>query len=333
MVFKNLKFRNKIILLPAMAALAFVLILFISQSFNQRNDNLLTLIETGYGPASEISGRLEAELANIQRSLQYAASAEDREELTAVESKQKSFLTLLEEGKKNITLPAAELDFLEREFKLYYPMATANTKLMIDGIMDDNVVASMKIMQTKYNAIEEKLNMLTTASKKKMDRALSDARNNQQTSINTNIAIIGFAILLLGGFSLILIRSLTKPLGKIMEVAGELATGNSDVKIEVDSRDEVGEVGNVFSVLIETNQKLAEAARAIGKGDYSVPIELRSEQDTLGNALSLMKTNLINSSTEIEEKNWLKTGQAELNDSMRGEQDLTTLAQNVIRYL
>ena len=333
MIFKNLKFRNKIILLPAVATLAFLLILVITQQFNRENDTLLTLIETGYAPASEVTSKLEADLANIQRSLQYAASAEDEDELKNVESIRESFLAKLEQGKKNVTLAGKDLDFIEQEFVSYFPLALQTTRKMIGGSMDDGVIASMKTMQNKYNTIKDKLTTLAGDSQKKMDLAVSNARQNQKTSISTTIAIIGLAILLLAGFSLILIRSITRPLGEIVQVANELARGNNDVESEIDSKDEIGELAQVFSTLIGTNQGLAEAARAIGKGDYSVPITLRSEQDTLGNALSVMKTNLINSSREIEEKNWLKTGQAELNDKMRGELDLSALSQNVIQYL
>ena len=69
MFLKNLKLRNKVISMPALATLAFLLILYITQIFNQKNDKLLTLIETGYAPGAEICSQLEGELANIQRGL------------------------------------------------------------------------------------------------------------------------------------------------------------------------------------------------------------------------------------------------------------------------
>jgi signal transduction histidine kinase/DNA-binding response OmpR family regulator len=49
--------------------------------------------------------------------------------------------------------------------------------------------------------------------------------------------------------------------------------------------------------------------------------------------LSLMNAVLENARKESERQNWHKTGQAELNDRMRGEQDITTLSQHIISYL
>jgi putative methionine-R-sulfoxide reductase with GAF domain len=116
----------------------------------------------------------------------------------------------------------------------------------------------------------------------------------------------------------------------------DISKGKVDHKIEqklLQRNDEIGELAKSTSDLINVSLELSKAADAIGKGDYTIPIKPRGNEDTLGNALSLMKANLIKSAEEADERNWLKTGQAELNDIMRGEQDLSTLADNVIRYL
>jgi CheY-like chemotaxis protein len=60
---------------------------------------------------------------------------------------------------------------------------------------------------------------------------------------------------------------------------------------------------------------------------------LRSEADQLGIALNSMTENLKRISEENENEAWIKTGQAGLNDRMRGEQDLLALSKNIISYL
>nr|ABD75783.1 putative signal transduction histidine kinase [uncultured bacterium] len=49
--------------------------------------------------------------------------------------------------------------------------------------------------------------------------------------------------------------------------------------------------------------------------------------------LQTAREKIENSMAEVEQQNWLKTGQAELNDTMRGEQNVAALAQNIITYL
>jgi CheY-like chemotaxis protein/signal transduction histidine kinase len=46
-----------------------------------------------------------------------------------------------------------------------------------------------------------------------------------------------------------------------------------------------------------------------------------------------MKINLLSMTKEDENQNWLKTGQAKLNEKLRGEQEVNELAQNVINYV
>ncbi|WP_420627442.1 response regulator [Candidatus Leptofilum sp.] len=60
---------------------------------------------------------------------------------------------------------------------------------------------------------------------------------------------------------------------------------------------------------------------------------LQQAQDELETRVVERTAELTQASTEIEKQRWLSAGQAELSDKMRGQQDIATLANNVIRYL
>src|SRR5690606_31647145 len=81
-----------------------------------------------------------------------------------------------------------------------------------------------------------------------------------------------------------------------------------------------------------TNQ-YASAAETIGQGDYSPLVRIRSKSDTLGKALTNMKTNLQRLSDENQKRTWLLTGNSELNDSMRGDKDLANLTADIVNEL
>ena len=65
----------------------------------------------------------------------------------------------------------------------------------------------------------------------------------------------------------------------------------------------------------------------------SVPI--RDQNGTIVGALEnvLDQTESKLAMRAVEQQNWMRSGQAELSEVMRGEQDITTLAQNIISYL
>jgi PAS domain S-box-containing protein len=62
-------------------------------------------------------------------------------------------------------------------------------------------------------------------------------------------------------------------------------------------------------------------------------IEYPGDFVKIQNALSSTAQKLAETTAQNAQQNWLKTGQTELNEKMRGEQELSTLTQNILNYL
>ena len=71
-MFKNLSFRAKMFVLPAVAGLAFCLVLAVTLLLGQQSKDKLALIESGAYPAIELNRDLEQLLRSLQRALQDA---------------------------------------------------------------------------------------------------------------------------------------------------------------------------------------------------------------------------------------------------------------------
>ncbi|MCK5033765.1 MAG: GAF domain-containing protein, partial [Calditrichia bacterium] len=330
---KNIKIRTKIILVPALAAVAFLLIFVISTILGSQNNQLLLSIERGYFPALEMSRELEGLLEIIQRNMQYAASAQDEEELEATDLLRDQFLILIENNKENPVLIKAELDSIEKTFSSYYPLARQTTIQMITEGLGDDVIQNLNTMQQQYNFIQEKLSAMTAEKKTDMADSVTEAQNNQQNILLTIIVVTLLSIVLQIIVSIFFTRSITKPLQMIVKASSELASGNVDVELDTSSEDEIGDLAKATSMLVESTKDLTSAAEAIGQGEYDVEVNVRSDQDILSNAIVEMKTNLQKMTQENDIQDWLKTGQAELSEKMRGDQSVVELAQNVIGYM
>jgi methyl-accepting chemotaxis protein len=96
---------------------------------------------------------------------------------------------------------------------------------------------------------------------------------------------IGLAVML----TVAIVRSITLPLGRITMAARRLADGDTDVRVEVRSNDEIGQMAEAFTALIEYRQDMAAAAREIAGGNLTVTIEPKSEHDALGIAFADMR--------------------------------------------
>ncbi|MDO8185383.1 methyl-accepting chemotaxis protein [Conexibacter sp. JD483] len=99
-------------------------------------------------------------------------------------------------------------------------------------------------------------------------------------------AVVGIAIALFVG------RLIAGGLQQLVRAARGIAKGDVQQRVEVKSRDELGEAGDAFREMIVYLDGTAQAARAIAAGDLTVTIEPKGDRDALGNAFVEMSQQL-----------------------------------------
>lgn len=145
--------------------------------------------------------------------------------------------------------------------------------------------------------------------------------------------IMALTLLLCTVVAGLIIRSIAAPVQRLIELSHDLAQGRDLKELPVSYHDELGQLERSFNAIISSNNQIVEQARSIATGNYTQEIRLRSEEDTLGLSLASMTRALADREREHLAENWLKSGQNQLGDSMRGNQELHTLATTVIAYL
>ena len=80
---QNLSFRRKILLLPALAAVGFLVVLVLVRFEGRHNEGVTDRIENGYFPGLRLGRDLEATLAEVERRLEEAAGVVAMERLPA----------------------------------------------------------------------------------------------------------------------------------------------------------------------------------------------------------------------------------------------------------
>ena len=100
-------------------------------------------------------------------------------------------------------------------------------------------------------------------------------------------------------------------------------------------KDSNGKISGAIEYMVDitAEMKVVDMAETISKGDYSVKIAKRSEDDRLSMALNRMNATLRKMTQANTQQNMLKTGQMELGERIQGEQDLFTLTSGIISYL
>lgn len=122
---------------------------------------------------------------------------------------------------------------------------------------------------------------------------LGSIRNAILVSVFIIAGIIAFIAVMVS-------RSISRPISKMAVAAQELATGDIDQVIEVTSRDEIGELGEAFQKMIESQKELVSVADNLSQGNVKVNINQRSAKDVLSIAMAKTRDEI---SQLIEEMN------------------------------
>lgn len=248
---KNLRFKYKIALIPALALLGFVVILITTQYYSKENENLLTAIRFGYVPALQFSTSLENLADNIQRGLQDAVATEEKQALVAVDSLRDTFIHRLRLALRNPVLQHSRLDALSLKFTAYYALARETAQALLKASYDDVLIRKLETMTEQYREIRQILSENTQNTRAAMAEAfeLTNA-NNRSAKLATSLIILVF-MFLFSTISLRMTKSITAPLLQTVAAARRYAEGDTQVRVQVTSQDEVGLLGNAINELME----------------------------------------------------------------------------------
>ncbi len=122
----------------------------------------------------------------------------------------------------------------------------------------------------------------------------------------------------------------------VNETTADLAVGKIPVRFTcAPLKDEHGNIIGAIEYFfdISDEMRVVEIAEKISKGDYSVDLGDISEGDRMGRALAHMTKIIKEMTDENKRLDRLKSGLAALNDIMRGEQEIGTLATNIITFV
>lgn len=282
-MFGRLKFRQKFLALPFLAAIGFLLILLATWRLGVRNEELLRQIETGYAPAVEMSRDLERQLVEIQREMEEAVAARDGHALDGVDRHQQSFLSRLEDQRKNPVIAPARPDQIREAFSRYYAAARSASERLVAGEAPEAVAADLESASSRYDELQSLLAANSSRDQAALSRAFSSTRRNHRDSMWTISAVTLLCLLSLGSLSVWLGDRLATPIVRLSAAASRIATEHmmllaSETKrvaegdltrrftldferLPVERDDELGQMASSFNLMLD---KLSEISDAIG---------------------------------------------------------------------
>ena len=150
------------------------------------------------------------------------------------------------------------------------------------------------------------INLLTGLQERTLQdahAAISDIYKSENRAKNRTIVLLALSLLVVAAIVFYTTRSISTTLKEIKSAAKMIARGAPAPPIDIKSHDVIGNLAASILAIDRTNKQLAMAAHAIGKGRFDVPVQPRSSEDVLGNAIVEMKTNLEKFTNELQVSN------------------------------
>lgn len=175
--------------------------------------------------------------------------------------------------------------------------------------------------QQWYNAATQEVDLLKEVEdglSRELIQSMEIIKESTTQSL-INVVIFNVIILILSFLVIVLISRMLLSQIRLLKRSTELIlTGVTDIHLDVQSKDEFGELMEAFNQMVASFKEVITQADRISLGEYEQTIVPRSDRDQLSVALIRMLTSLKETTAENERQFWLKTQLARLTGLAQG---------------
>mgnify|MGYP003967853219 CR=1 FL=1 len=241
-----MRFTHKIMLMPLMAAFAFIVILIVTSMSIQKSQDLIEQIESEYFQALELGHDLEKLAIQIRHTLNTAIVIDDEDMTIEADTMSTNFKSLIERGYQIGIVREIDLSGIEKTFNIFYTLGRQTTIDMIRNGLNEELYENVGRMNAEYDDLLIKLAEMTTKQKSDMTGAFQWARERQKKLRHVVRLSIFLSLASLVVFSVFTILSIIRPIRTLTGVTEAIAHGNLDQEIDYKSKDEMGRLADSF---------------------------------------------------------------------------------------
>jgi methyl-accepting chemotaxis protein len=259
--FSKLSIKHKVLLIPIIAAIGFVIYLGYSIYALNSNVNKLNRAQNIQYPLLIIASEVLADLESITLSLGDAVALSEMDKLTTAEATAAEVKAQLARVKSIDPDDAATAEKLIASFDDYFNYANGLSKSIIDGSVDFSTLGEKsQTMTAKLEVIQGDLNTFYEDKNAGFTREFEAVLTTSETTTYVGIVVglVTFAILF--GVSIPIASVIKNSLDKITQNMRQIAEEDGDLtlRIKAYSQDEIGTLVHWFNIFIE---KLQSAIR------------------------------------------------------------------------
>ncbi len=254
-------------------------------------------------PFTLLSEKMVLNTVQVQQFLTDVSATHDRSGLEDAASAAKALRAGIEKFRvmfraENDREALRQIDEIETAFNTF----ETNGQRMAETYLASGIEAGNEIM-AEFD--EDSIRLATMINRFSEQQVEEIYRNGAQIvtasqQVKTlQLLFSGIALILGIAITILITRSIVKPLETAVDTARRMSVGDLGMTIEVNTTDETGMLLSAMKEMVEANRNVAQAAELIAAGDLGVQLKARSQQDTLLIALRKMVDNLTDVITNV----------------------------------
>jgi putative methionine-R-sulfoxide reductase with GAF domain len=309
------------------------------------NQKLDTRIQETYQPLYLLLKDFNTLLGNSQKlsnNWVYQPNAAEKQQLKTIHETEFPALKENLDGilKETDETSLADLQSLMTQFNsILNAQKELMTILSVDSLYsnDQAVDGAIKLLDTQIAPSSIALSKLLVDGFQLQKKRMMEAQEAKQRSYTllTWLLIVMILLFVVAAVAAYLYsnKSVVRPIGQLKNVILDIGQGKV-VQAQFEKRsDEIGEMTQAITSLMQGINAKSEFALQIGKGNYAEDFKLISEEDAMGKALLDMRENLKQNAEEERKRNWATQGLAEIGNLLRLQSaSVEELYVNIIRF-
>jgi len=174
---------------------------------------------------------------------------------------------------------------LDKNLDIFVSLCLSDKRNEAIQIWSNELKQGIEVVQNKIQKVN---NITITRAKDRSEMNTSQAAFASKLMLMLMIGGMLMAI----GMGVFISREIKTPIIKLVGIANRLSLGDTDVTIDIKTENEIGNLMESFSKMINTTKEQAKVAERIAEGDLGVSVDVKSDKDLLGKSLFIMVENL-----------------------------------------
>lgn len=258
---RRLTIAQKILLIPLIGILGFVLFLSVTTISSLNNIVLLTSAKDIQFPALQASSEVLVSIVKVKDMLSSAATTGDKdilEEATNVANEVREKLAQLATIDKTL---GEEIKEVIKDFKDYFEIAYGVSESMVNGTADFAKLGNLsQKMNIEFENATDRLEKFKQARLNNFEQSISDANASAQNNITIGIVICVIVAAVLLAISLPIVSGIRKSIKEVVDSLRDIAQEDGDltVRIQTKNQDEIGDLVNWFNLFMDKLQSVVK---------------------------------------------------------------------------